>query len=368
MNWNGGTAEAQLNSDSIFLWQDQMSACNLSPLISVIMSVYNGEKYLRESMDSILNQTFSDFEFIIINDGSTDKTRQILESYTDPRIRLFHQENIGLTKSLNKGIELARGEYIARQDADDVSMKDRLSKLISFFGTSPSPFGLATSSFYKIDHEGKITEQINLPTNPIHILWRLLFENPIVHSGVLFPKKIFCEVGGYNEDIPYAQDYDLWSRITDCYEIAIVKDPLVSWRETEGGICCRKKPEQRQIAINVSRNKGGKLGCLDDNWDLVRNFLVDGNYPDLPIRILVRKYHQILGAFCKATNVNSNFREQKKQELGDRLFVFAKKIASKGKKGLARRCLFFSLTLKPNILATGNGARYSAKIILGKKF
>ena len=102
------------------------------PKISVVMAVYNGEKYLREAIDSILNQTFKDFEFIIVNDGSTDRTREILESFIDPRIVLIHQEHMGLTKSLNRGIALAKGKYIARQDADDISMAERLEKQFNF--------------------------------------------------------------------------------------------------------------------------------------------------------------------------------------------------------------------------------------------
>ena len=103
------------------------------PKVSVVMSAYNGERYLREAVESILNQTFNDFEFIIIDDGSTNSTGQILSSYAaqDPRIVLIrNRENIGLTKSLNKGLALARGEYIARMDADDVSLPNRFSEQV----------------------------------------------------------------------------------------------------------------------------------------------------------------------------------------------------------------------------------------------
>ena len=107
-----------------------------NPKVTVLMSVYNGEKYLQEAIDSILEQTFKDFEFLIINDGSTDKTGEILESYHDLRIKIINNEkNIGLTKSLNKGLKLARGEYIARQDADDISMPERLEKEVEFLET-----------------------------------------------------------------------------------------------------------------------------------------------------------------------------------------------------------------------------------------
>ncbi len=103
------------------------------PRVTVLMSVYNGEKYLREAIDSILNQTFKDFEFLIIDDGSTDSSADIIRSYTDFRIRLIQNEkNIGLTRSLNKGLKLAKGEYIARMDVDDISLPIRFEKQVSF--------------------------------------------------------------------------------------------------------------------------------------------------------------------------------------------------------------------------------------------
>ncbi|HAS7841575.1 TPA: glycosyltransferase family 2 protein, partial [Vibrio cholerae] len=110
-----------------------------SPKISVVMSVYNGEKYLGEAIDSILKQTFSDFEFIIINDGSTDKTLEIIKSYMkkDDRIVLVSRENKGLIVSLNEGLDLAKGQYIARMDADDISIKSRFEKQIEFLDSNP---------------------------------------------------------------------------------------------------------------------------------------------------------------------------------------------------------------------------------------
>ena len=105
-----------------------------SPAISVIMSVYNDEKYLAKSIESILNQTYSDFEFIIINDGSTDKSMEIIDRYKneDKRVVVVNQENMGLTKSLNKAIKLSKGKYIARMDSDDISVSNRLEKQIEF--------------------------------------------------------------------------------------------------------------------------------------------------------------------------------------------------------------------------------------------
>ncbi|HKQ33129.1 MAG TPA: glycosyltransferase family A protein, partial [Thermodesulfobacteriota bacterium] len=110
----------------------------MTPKVTVLMTVYNGEKFLNEAIDGILNQTFRDFEFLIINDGSTDGSREIIKSYKDPRINLVDNEsNIGLTASLNRGLSLAGGEYIARQDADDISLPERLEKQISILERNP---------------------------------------------------------------------------------------------------------------------------------------------------------------------------------------------------------------------------------------
>src|SRR3989337_2996755 len=123
--------------------------------VSVIMSVYNGERHLRESVDSILNQTFQDFEFIIINDGSKDQSKYILESYKDERIKLIHNKNMGLTKSLNIGISIAKGKYIARQDADDISEPERLKTQYDFMEANPG-LGLIGSQFEVIKENGEI--------------------------------------------------------------------------------------------------------------------------------------------------------------------------------------------------------------------
>ena len=120
------------------------------PKVSVLMSVYNGEKYLKEAIKSILGQSFKDFEFIIINDGSIDKTEKIIKVFNDKRIVLINQENIGLTKSLNNGLKLAQGDYIARMDADDVALSYRLEKQVKFLDSNPHIF-LVGSSCYLIN-------------------------------------------------------------------------------------------------------------------------------------------------------------------------------------------------------------------------
>lgn len=168
------------------------------PLVTVLMSVFNGEKYLREAIDSILTQTFSDFEFLIINDASTDRSREIILSYLDPRIRLIdNEENIGLTRSLNKGIDLAKGKYIARMDADDVSMPERLEKQVRFMEENPD-IAVLGSWAYGIDGTGRINAEFRTPICEEIIFKDLFFSNPLIHGSVMFDKKFVKNIGSYN--------------------------------------------------------------------------------------------------------------------------------------------------------------------------
>ena len=140
------------------------------------MGVYNGEKYLKESVESVLSQTFSDFEFIIINDGSTDGSTEMLQSYSDSRIRLYHQENRGLTASLNRAISLAKGKYIARQDADDISMEMRFEEQFRFLERNPDVV-IVGSSCILIDERDRQIGSWHFPNSDVEIRLRILFRN-----------------------------------------------------------------------------------------------------------------------------------------------------------------------------------------------
>lgn len=227
-----------------------------SPTVTVLMSVYNGEKYLRQAIDSILNQTFKDFEFLIINDGSTDKTLEILQSYNDSRIKIINNEkNIGLTKSLNKGLRIASGKYIARQDADDVSLPERLKKQVKFLEKNKT-VGLLGSSYYIIDANDKriaidkiSTEKNASSKQTAHF---------ICHGSVLIRKKCLEKVGTYREIFKYAQDYDLWLRVANKFEIRNIREPLYNLRITDNSISSKKKSQQdlyASLAIKLAEER-----------------------------------------------------------------------------------------------------------------
>lgn len=199
--------------------------------VTVLMSVYNGKKYLREAIDSILNQTFNEFEFLIINDGSTDRTDEILRSYDDHRIKIIKNEtNIGLTKSLNIGLRMAKGEYVARMDADDVSMPERLEKEVNFLDQNRN-VGLVGSFALQIDEDGNILRILERSVNNSAIKRGLLEKyNQFWHGSVMFRKECIERVGNYREEFQAAQDYDLWLRIADQYEVANIPEGLYKMR------------------------------------------------------------------------------------------------------------------------------------------
>lgn len=229
----------------------------MPPQISVVMSVYDGIPYLEEAVESILNQTFSDFEFIIIDDCSKDRSWEIIDRYAkqDQRVRLFqNEENIGLTKSLNKGLELAQGEYIARQDADDVSLPRRFEAQASVLENKPNVV-LVSSNLEVINSDGfRITEDHRACPSSL-IPWYLLFYNYVGgHSQVMFRRKIIQELGGYCESRRYSQDYELWSRLIIEGKFWIIPEVLHKQRCHNQRISVQKISEQQTLSLMQSRH------------------------------------------------------------------------------------------------------------------
>lgn len=235
-----------------------------SPRVSVIMSVYNGEQYLTEAIDSILNQTFTDFEFIIINDGSTDGTADILRSYEDPRLRIVEQENIGLTRSLNRGILLAQGEYIARMDDDDLSLPERLDRQVAFLNAHPE-VGILGTACRIVDEVSTQEWEMHPPLSDGQIRQRLIRGNPFIHSSVMMRKSILQAVGGYNEAYPYIQDYELWVRLAAHTRLANLPDVLHVRRFHWGAISTTKRTELLRLWLRM-RIRYEAFQRLDYPW------------------------------------------------------------------------------------------------------
>lgn len=186
-----------------------------NPKLSVLMSVFNNRGYLKKAIESILSQTFADFEFLIIDDSSNDNSKETILSYKDSRIVFIENDrNMGLAKSLNKGLEISKGKYIARMDADDVSRPDRLARQIEILEANPK-IGIVGSHFEIIDNRGKIFATRKVPNDNAIIRTMLAnAQNPLAHGSVMFVKDYILLIGGYNEQFPYAQDFELWSRMS----------------------------------------------------------------------------------------------------------------------------------------------------------
>ncbi len=209
------------------------------PLISVILPVYNTASFIAEAIESILSQTFTDFELLIINDASTDNTLQIIEQYTDPRIKVINNpENCRVVKSLNKGIELSKGVYIARMDADDISMPTRFQKQIDFFKQHPDT-DICSTWVYKFGERNfavyPAVEHENLKAS-------LFFHNVIIHPSVMFKKESLARHRlNYRENFVNAEDYGLWAEAIDTVKFATVPEFLLKYRIHPNNVSIQKE-------------------------------------------------------------------------------------------------------------------------------
>ena len=207
------------------------------PLVTVLMTVYNGAEYLKISVNSIVTQTFKDFEFLIVNDCSTDNSVEIIESFNDKRIVIYDNEkNLGQTKSLNIGLKLAKGKYIARIDADDVALPKWLERLVSYI-REHSEYAAISPAVIIIDSAGKTKKIRRVPISFHEIIFRIFFDSPMNHVSVLMNKDLILEHGGYNEEFKITQDYELWSSLVrNCYSITNIPEILMSCREHSNSV------------------------------------------------------------------------------------------------------------------------------------
>lgn len=210
------------------------------------MPVYNAERYLTEAMDSILAQTFTDFELIVIDDGSTDGSRAILNRYaaTDPRVRMIRRPNTGLTPALNECLELARGEFIARMDADDVSLPERFELQIDYLRANPDVL-LLGGAYDLIDGAGRLLRRVSQPPDDRSLQEICLSgRTPICHPSAMMRTAETLRVGGYDEQFEVAQDLDLWLRLGEIGKMACLPQTLVKYRMHENSMSEQRQEQQ----------------------------------------------------------------------------------------------------------------------------
>ncbi|SFD00614.1 glycosyltransferase family 2 protein [Flavobacterium phragmitis] len=242
---------------------------NNNPIVSVLMPVYNGEKYLKEAIDSVLKQTYNDFEFIIINDGSSDQTETIILSYNDSRIKYVKNKiNLGLIKTLNCGIELARGKYIARMDADDIAMLDRFEKQINKF-ISHSEIQMVNCKCLLLNEKGDKyrKNRTNITVNYQAIKYISIFESMIVHPGIMIETSIMKQFKYRDEpNTAYVEDFELWNRLfannIRCYTI---EEPLIFYRINSESITNTKGHEQKERIKRITQSILKQYDVIIDN-------------------------------------------------------------------------------------------------------
>jgi glycosyltransferase involved in cell wall biosynthesis len=223
------------------------------PAVSVVMGVYNGELYLAGALESILSQTFMDFEFIVVNDGSTDSSAEILRSTRDPRLRTVEQANAGLTRSLNRGIALAQGEYVARMDADDTCMPQRLAAQVAYMERHPATVLLGTA-YQHVDLLRDRQVDIYPPGANETLRLAMVSGNPFCHSSVMMRRSALEKVGGYDENFRYVQDYELWSRLALVGEMANLSEILIARRYHAGSVSNNWRTELLRLWLFARAN------------------------------------------------------------------------------------------------------------------
>jgi len=259
------------------------------PQISVVTSVYNGENYLKECVDSILNQTFKDFEYIILNNGSTDDTVKILAQYEDPRLRIIHQENLGIVSSLNKGTSLCRSDLIAHLDADDFVYPSWLEKHFNYMSRNQDVV-LSSSRFEELFKGQLYPQSFPFLENDFEIRQSLCFFNPIPHSFTIIRKSTLQKVEGYSKKFTIVHDYDLWVRLLEEGKGHNLDEVLGVYRVHETSFTSKKERTMIKEAFQVQWKAYRKLG--GSFWKIFRSLFKKGVIWFLPEE--VRSYFRTL--------------------------------------------------------------------------
>lgn len=244
--------------------------------VSVILPVYNAEKYVSAAVESILKQTFTDFELLLVNDASTDGSRAVLSDFAacDPRIRLIdNPKNMGLTATLNKAIDLCRGEYIARMDADDIALPERLAIQVDFLDKQPE-IGFCGSWVAIIDAQGNPTgERWAMQLTPEAVHARMYFHNCFVHASVMMRRR-YALMKYDAANYPIQEDYEFWTRLTEATKGFVIPKILLYYRIHGENITLSKAEKARLFTRQIVRNRLQRLGLNPSEEELDLHFAV----------------------------------------------------------------------------------------------
>lgn len=344
-----------------------------APLVTVLMPVYNGEEYLCEAIESILNQTFRNFEFVIINDGSIDGTVAILTDYQrrDERIQVWHQENQGLIAVLNKGLDLAQGRYIARMDADDISHPERLAIQVAYLDSNPE-IGLVSTNFYLIDSVGEITggPVLKSSLSNARVEWELYWGNPIVHPSVMFHAVIVRSCGGYPEGFQYyAEDYALWLHMLDETKVTVLEQPLLYLRKHERNVTAVNLRAHIDEVISVAQsalaNRLGYEPSVRPIW-LVRRLPIDGSVSAVELK---QSIDLLLDAFRNLTTRHGSEKAHLRDIKMDLVRRLLWLVESYGYQSRVQPLMAFGhvFSLSPQLIVSSVGIRVLLKTLSGPR-
>jgi hypothetical protein len=257
---------------------------SITPIVSVVMPTYNGARFLREAVGSILNQTFRDHELIVVDDASTDSSPHILAEFNDDRMVIItNDRNLGIAGATNRGLAAARGEYVALQDHDDISLPRRLDVQVDFL-RSHAKVSLVGSAATLIDEKGNAYDEYREPEDDIDLKWEVMFRCPFRHTTVMIRRKELLDIGGYSGDLENgsASDYDLLSRITMRSQVQNLREPLVLWRRHAEATSIRYQESQDKWRNAISaRNIAAVVGLVADKAAEPQTSLANQQYGSL---------------------------------------------------------------------------------------
>ena len=250
---------------------------NIRPEISVLMPVYNGALYIKEAIDSVLSQTFTNFELVIVNDCSKDSSLEIIKSYDDSRIVVIDNEiNKGLISTLNIGLKYCRGKYTARLDQDDIALPERFEKQYKYMENNID-IDVVGSFTECIDSKGKSIKITRNPTEPISIKYEFLFNNVMFHSSIFFRTDTIIKKGGYSEEFIHAEDYEMYSRPKKELKCANIPEVLFKYRIHSDSITgsVNTQPIVHMNALNVAyRNISEYIDIPRQSFDIIKDLII----------------------------------------------------------------------------------------------
>ncbi len=302
--------------------------------LSVLMTVYNGGRYLRHAVESVLTQSYSDFEFLIVDDASTDGSLEIIKTYQDPRIRIIQNSlNQGQTASLNIGLRKARGEFIARMDADDIALPQWLEKVYNFI-KKRGDYSVVSPHALIIDEHDKIKQYTGLPLSYQEVILKNITESSINHVGSLMRREDIASVGGYDERYMIAADYDLWTRLLiGGYKLVNMNEILTAIRIHTVSAGTRGKDMRDAEAVDImQKNIRSFTNCTLTNdetqnlWRILHYIKDCDDEVHNADKLVSSLYENITPDLGLSSTLVQKVKAEKKQEiLKKRIYLFLKK-------------------------------------------